>query len=213
MAHEINNPLGGMLNALDTLRRHGDSAEVRGRSLRLIEQGLTGIRELVRSTLATYRADPTIRELTAADLDDLRLLLKPEAKQRQLDLVWSVELGSPVSVPVVAVRDAALNLLINACHVSREQGAVGFKAHVAEESLIMEFSDSGPGLPDHLREYIERDGAGSIPLDRRSGLGLWIVKRLCEEVAGQLQVLSSGPEGSTIRMVVPCRKGELRRAA
>jgi signal transduction histidine kinase len=213
MAHEINNPLGGMLNALDALKRHGDNTQVRATSLRLIDQGLTGIRELVRSTLATYRADRTIRELTAADLDDLRLLLKPEAKQRQLRLEWSIEIDTPISVPVLVVRDAALNLLINACHVSRQHGVVGFKASVEHDALVMEIADSGSGLPDHVREYIERVGVGSVPFDRHSGLGLWIVKRLCEEVSGSLHVVSSGPAGSTIRMTVPYQKGELRRAA
>lgn len=213
MAHEINNPLGGMLNALDTLRRHGDNPQVQTTSLRLIEQGLSGIRELVRSTLATYRFDRTIRELTAADLDDLRLLLKPEAKHRQLRLAWSIEIDDPIPVPVLAVRDAALNLLINACHVSKEQGVVGFRAYVEHENLVLEIADTGPGLPDHVREYIERADAGSTPLDRRSGLGIWIVKRLCEEISGHLRVLSSGPDGSTIRLSIPYQGGELRRAA
>jgi signal transduction histidine kinase len=213
MAHEINNPLGGMLNALDAMMRHGENVEVRSTSLRLIEQGLTGIRELVKSTLATYRADRTLRELTAADLDDLRLLLKPEAKQRQLKLDWSIEIESPIAVPVLAVRDAALNLLLNACHASREHGVVGFRAHVAHQELILEVSDSGSGLPEHILEYIERVEAGSAPLDRRSGLGLWIVKRLCEETGARLHVLSSGAGGTTIRMTVPYHSREFRRAA
>ena len=39
LAHEINNPLGGMFNALDALRRHGDRESVRATSSRLLEQG------------------------------------------------------------------------------------------------------------------------------------------------------------------------------
>lgn len=42
MAHEINNPLGGLLNALDTIKRHGDKQAVRARSVALIERGLSG---------------------------------------------------------------------------------------------------------------------------------------------------------------------------
>ncbi len=57
IAHEINNPLGGMFNALDALKRHGDREAVRQTSVRLIQQGFSGIRDLVRSTLVTYRAD------------------------------------------------------------------------------------------------------------------------------------------------------------
>ena len=57
LAHEINNPLGGIFNALDTLKTHGAPA-VRPRAvLALLERGLAGIRDVVRTTLATYRAD------------------------------------------------------------------------------------------------------------------------------------------------------------
>ena len=213
MAHEINNPLGGMLNALDSLKRHGESAHVRATSLRLIEQGLTGIRELVRSTLATYRSDRTIRELTATDLDDLRLLVTPEARRRHLQLDWSIQLDRPVPVAALAVRDAALNLLLNACHVSRENGSVGLRAGIDGSRLVIDVIDTGPGLPEHVREYIERPGAGSAPLDRSSGLGLWIVKRLCDEIGAGLQVLSSGDEGSTLRFIVPLTTEALRDAA
>jgi signal transduction histidine kinase len=213
MAHEINNPLGGMFNALDSLKRHGDREQVRSTSLRLIEQGLTGIRELVRSTLATYRADRPLRDLTAADLDDLRLLIKPEAKQRRLNLEWAIGITEPVPVPAVPIRDAALNLLLNACHVSRDDGTVGFRVNVSDQMLLLNVSDSGTGLPEHVREYLERPGAGSAPLDRRSGLGLWIVKRLCDEIGARMEVVASGENGTTIRLMVPLQKMGLRDAA
>ena len=45
MAHEINNPLGGLFNALDTLKRHGRDNSVRERAISLLERGLSGIRE------------------------------------------------------------------------------------------------------------------------------------------------------------------------
>ena len=130
MAHEINNPLGGMFNALDSLKRYGAREEVRATSIRLLEQGLAGIRDLVRSTLTTYRADQRPRDLTPTDLDDLRLLVKPEARQQHLKLAWQIDFNGPVHVPAVPVRDAILNLLLNACHSCREGGTVSFRAGV-----------------------------------------------------------------------------------
>lgn len=205
MAHEINNPLGGMFNALDSLKRYGAREEVRATSIRLIEQGLAGIRDLVRSTLATYRADQRPRDLTATDLDDLRLLIKPEARQKHLKLSWQVEFNGAVHVPAVPVRDAILNLLLNACHSCREGGGVSFKAGVERERFLAEISDSGEGLPPHVREYLERRGAGSAPMDRRSGLGLWIVKRHCDELGADLNVLETGSFGTRLRLTIPLR--------
>lgn len=205
MAHEINNPLGGMFNALDSLRRYGDREEVRSTSIRLLEQGLSGIRELVRSTLTTYRADQRPRDLTPTDLDDLRLLVKPEARQRHLKLYWQIELSQAVPVPAVPVRDAILNLLLNACHSSPEGGTVSFRAGLHAARFFAEVSDTGEGLPPHIREYLERKGAGSAPIDRRSGLGLWIVKRHCDELGAQLRVLDAGTTGTRLRLEIPLR--------
>ena len=205
MAHEINNPLGGMFNALDSLRRYGAREEVRSTSIRLIEQGLAGIRDLVRSTLATYRADQRPRDLTPTDLDDLRLLIKPEAKQQHLGLSWQLEINGPIHVPAVPVRDAILNLLLNACHSCGEGGTVSFKAGVEAGYFFAEIADTGEGLPAHMREYLERKGAGTAPMDRRSGLGLWIVKRHCDELGAELIVLEAGATGTRLRLEIPLR--------
>lgn len=203
MAHEINNPLGGMFNALDSLRRHGDKDSVRTTSIRLIEQGLSGIRDLVRSTLTTYRADRPLRDLTPADLDDLRLLVKPEAKRLKLRLDWQVDIPPAVAVPAVPVRDSVLNLLLNACKASVREGRVSLTANIASGHLVLEVGDSGPGLADNLREYVARSEAGAVPLDQHAGLGLWIVKRLCAEIGARIEVAATGKTGTVIRMSVP----------
>ena len=55
MAHEVNNPLGGMLNAIETLRKHGADPGARAPRWSLLERGLTGIRNVVRAALVTYK--------------------------------------------------------------------------------------------------------------------------------------------------------------
>ena len=104
------------------------------------------------------------------------------------------------------MRDAILNLLLNACHSSRENGTVALHAIVRDGRFEAEIADQGDGLPAHTREYLERSGAGAAPLDRRSGLGLWIVKRHCDELRGRLEVPRSDTTGTVIRFVVPLSK-------
>ena len=163
MAHEINNPLGGMFNALDSLKRYGAREEVRATSIRLLEQGLSGIRDLVRSTLTTYRADQRPRDLTATDLDDLRLLVKPEARQRQLKLSWQIDFTEPVHVPAVPVRDAILNLLLNACHSCRGRRTLWVSVRGSEDGrFIAEMADTGEGLPSHVQGVSGTEGRRAL---------------------------------------------------
>jgi signal transduction histidine kinase len=202
MAHEINNPLGGLLNAVATLKRHGDKLAVRETSLRLLETGLRGIRDIVRSTLATYRRRDRQVPLTTADLDDLQILLQPEIKRKRLTLKWDNRIDRLLAVPAGAVRDAALNLLLNGCAASPMAGTLSFSAHSTEEGLVLEIVDQGPGMPDSVLQYINADDDGRLLLGERDGLGLWMVKRLAREHGGRLSAYHEASGGTHVQLVI-----------
>jgi signal transduction histidine kinase len=212
MAHEINNPLGGMFNALDALRRHGERDSVRQTSVSLLERGLSGIRDLVRSTLATYHGARGSRDLGRADLDDLRLLLGPELKRRSLVLSWDNRFDGALQIPAGPVRDIALNLLLNACEASSEGSTITFRAELLGTALVLDVSDEGPGLPPHIRDYLLQAQPDAAPVDRRAGLGLWIVKRLCAEIGAEL-ILPQTKQGARMRIVIPGKTEALRNVA
>lgn len=214
MAHEINNPLGGMLNAVDALQRHGDREAVRETSLRLIEQGLIGIRDVVRSALATYRMSRTERTLKPDDLNDLAFLLQPEVKRKQLTLTWTNQLHTNANVPVVAMRDATLNLLLNACAAAPTGGMVAFAAWSEGDALAIRVEDDGPGLPTAASGYLNEPGAPLAPFEERGGLGLWMVKRFVHEAGGKIAAARRPGGGTVVVMAVPERRSmELRNVA
>jgi signal transduction histidine kinase len=88
MAHEVNNPLAGLLTAVDTLATHGDDPRVRETSVGFLRRGLDDIRNVVRASLVTYKGRPGDGPLRRGDLDDLRLLVRHEVDRRGLRLAW-----------------------------------------------------------------------------------------------------------------------------
>lgn len=202
MAHEINNPLGGMLNAVQTLRRHGDREEVRLQSASLIERGLEGIRNVVRSALATYRVRPEMQVLTPENLDDLATLIEPELKRKSLQLDWQNSGWNSARVAVHHARDASLNLLLNACAAAPVGSTIEFAAKSRDDKLFICVSDRGPGLPDHLQSFLQDRKKIAIPA-AAGGLGLWIVKRLVHEAAGAIAVESRSDGGTSIHLTFP----------
>ena len=189
IAHEINNPLGGMLNAVDALKRHGERESVRATSTRLLEQGLFGIRDLVRSTLMAYRSDRRLVDLSAQDFNDLRLLVESELKRKSLTCAWQNDIVGTVAVPAGAVRDAVLNLLLNACQASPEGGTICVRATADTSTLTVHIEDQGGGMPERLKHYLAAPEAGRAPVDGRGGLGLWMVKRLIEDTGGAVAAM------------------------
>ena len=203
MAHEINNPLGGLFNALDTLKRHGRDTSIRERAISLLERGLSGIRDVVRSTLVTYRVEAPERPLKPADIDDLCLLIKPDMRRRDLTLVSNNELSSDLPVRADAVRQAVLNLLLNACRATPSGRRIWLSANDRHGSLSIVVRDEGAGLDADRTRYLEEADAESAPRPGESGLGLWIVRRLLAELGGRLKVERPIEGGTAIVLIIP----------
>jgi signal transduction histidine kinase len=204
VAHEINNPLGGLFNALDTLKVHGANPQVRGTAIDLLDRGLRGIRDVVRSALAVYRPDREKRDLLAADIDDLRLLMGAEVGRKQINILWENGLPQEVAVVAFPVRQVVLNLLLNACRAAPEQGFIGLSAQVISGRVVVAVDDSGAGLPEHIVAFV--GGSGSrAPIGAETGLGLWVARRLVTELGGTISAEVSPLGGARIRMNIPLR--------
>ncbi|GCA49467.1 sensor protein ZraS [Sinorhizobium sp. KGO-5] len=205
MAHEINNPLGGLFNCIDTLKSHGTDGSVRESSLALLERGLVGIRDVVRAALATYRADRTGRPLTLDDLNDVRLLVGPEIARRRQTLVWGrcPESASLAALSGVAVRQALLNLVLNASAASGDGGNVTVQTRIDHEAnvLVLTVGDSGPGLQKPALDVLTSADPG--PANRTGGLGLWMVRKMVDEARGLIRIGQNGGTGALIELQLP----------
>ncbi len=211
MAHEINNPLGGLFNAIDTIKRHGEKALVRNASLDLIERGLKGIRDVVRATLATYRADRDPRDLTPADLDDLKLLIGPEVSRRALILDWDNDVVGDLPVSASAVRQIALNLILNAMQVAPPGTRVHFEAEPVGGRLVVAVHDQGPGFSSDASAMLSGGASRPAPLGDGTGLGLWMTRRLVHDLNGYISVETSPIGGAVVRVTIPLAASEEMR--
>ena len=213
MAHEINNPLGGLMNAVDTLRLHGDRRSVRETSIELIQRGLHGIREVVEAALATYRPEQLSRPLEASDFADLRLLVRPELRRRRqrLDFQMDGVLAAEQNWPAGPIRQAVLNLLLNAAAATPDGRRIGLHIVATPNALDLTVADQGNGLPDAAKAILEHNQK-TVPKEGH-GLGLWIVREIADDLGAAIAV-SSGKDSSTVvRLSIPRRSTEVSDAA
>jgi len=198
IAHEINNPLGGMLNAIDTALRHGDPDPVTKKTLGLLERGLQQIRATVGALLVEARLDAP--RLTAQDWDDLLLLIQPDAQARGQQLVWQIEDSAQdaMAVPGHEVRQLALNLLLNASAAAKPVGdgvaAVELTVACAPGLLAIVVGNTGPAMaPERLARMFEPFVAAASPTaQHRHGLGLWVCWQIVQRLRGTIDVASDG---------------------
>lgn len=194
VAHEINNPLAGLLTAVRTLRLHGDAPDMRLRSVGLIERGLSQIGTMTTALLPQARVED--RRMTPDDFDDIITLAQGTASMYFVTLNSVCELHAELCVSSTVFRQVMLNLLLNAIKAAREGGQV--QAHLKADSQAVRFTVSNSGLvmsQDELQRRLHAE-AGNDP----HGFGLWICQEFAVRYSGGFSVTepqASHPDFST----------------
>ncbi len=188
VAHEINNPLSGMLTAIDTLRHHGEVSPMILKTLGLVERGLNQIKDIVAALLVQARMKG--RNLTPEDVEDVYTLVKPQAKKKRLRVEWNNRLPPEVPLPATLVRQVLINLMLNAVQAAAEEGDVAIDIATADGKLQLRVANNGKALsPDEQAHIFEPFS----PVSREGhGLGLWVTYQIVQQLNGEIRVASIG---------------------
>ena len=187
IAHEINNPLGGMLNAISTYKRQDDpDASFVERTLSLLERGLTQIRDTVAALLVEARFES--HALTPHDIEDVRTLLLPNVDHKHIHLAWQNGVTEPLPLPSTEIRQIMLNLLLNAVEAADDRGRVSSSVSMTGDELRVEVENDGAGLSEHQLQHLFEPFAESRQNGR--GLGLWMTYQLASQLKGRIHARS-----------------------
>lgn len=198
VAHEINNPLGGMLNALSTYRRHGARADLSDKTVSLLERGLQQIKETVGALLVEAKLET--HPLTPEDLEDVRTLVLPEVKRKHARLDWSSNVSNPMALPSTQVRQVLLNLLLNAAKAIGDRGTIECNVRQDPERLHIIVEDNGAPIPAEKAEHLFEPFSGAEP--NSTGLGLWVTYQIVQQFRGEIMV-DSHPGLTRFRVELP----------
>ena len=201
VAHEINNPLAGILNCVSTLRDHPGEAGLLERYLPVIERGLLRIRTIVQDLLVEQRAEHASDRGGPACLDEIRDLVAAEIEGRPIRLAWHNDLPADIRFNRQRLQQAILNLLRNAAQAMPEGGVLSLVATMEGDHLVLVVEDTGVGI---ALEDLERvfDPFFTSRHDG-TGLGLWITWRLVRSLGGTTEVASRPGEGARFTLRIP----------
>ena len=186
IAHEINNPLGGMLNAISTYKRHGEQDPLTLKTLSILERGLLQIKETVAALLVEAKAQS--RPFDLNDVADICTLLQPDIENNHINFTLNVDLVEALPVSSTLMRQVIINLLLNAIHATHTHGYVHLHIWRDSENLVIDVSNDGSHIPQEKMSYLFepfttlREGG--------SGLGLWVVYQIVQQLGGIITVQS-----------------------
>ncbi|HLZ94926.1 MAG TPA: HAMP domain-containing sensor histidine kinase, partial [Candidatus Dormibacteraeota bacterium] len=108
----------------------------------------------------------------------------------------------PVDVDPLRMRSALGNVVANAIRYTPRGGTVTISTARAQNGIALTVADTGSGIPpDLMPRVFERFARGAE--SRGSGLGLAIAHDIVVAHGGGIEVVSSSPSGTTVRITVP----------
>lgn len=152
VAHEINNPLCGMLNAISTYKRHGDQDPMAMRTLSILERGLLQIKETVAALLVEAKAQT--RPFDLNDVADICTLVQPDIEKNQVNFTREIDIVEALPISSTLVRQVIINLLLNAFHATQPNGHVRLHIYRNSEHLFVEVFNDGSHIPQDKVSYI-----------------------------------------------------------
>ncbi len=197
-AHEINNPLTIILGRAQLMQRlikaENVDRERIAKDLRAIENGCDRIMKVTKGFLRMSRDahdDPFEKVSVGLMAEDVVEMLKPRLERMQV----SVEMQGPNDLMCecrpIEITQVLINLVgnaIDAMNESKEKKITISWSAPDHDQVCLSVRDSGPGIPQEIRESIMRPFFTTKAAGQGSGLGLSISKTICESHGGSLQL-------------------------
>ncbi|MCB9228183.1 MAG: GHKL domain-containing protein [Deltaproteobacteria bacterium] len=203
IAHEINNPLGAILLRADQIRRLLKRDEVQNEKVyefltviddtgKRIEKIIHGLKTFARS--GDHEPFKETKMITI--VADTLALCEEQFRNHSIELkVSGVNEETSLECNPVQVSQILLNLLSNAKHAVKELRSVRWvelNCVVEEDRVILSVTDSGPGIPENIREKILQPFFTTKDIGEGTGLGLSVSKGIAEQHHGRLFLADSG---------------------
>jgi signal transduction histidine kinase len=204
VAHELNNPLDGILRFLSLARRTMEETPDRARSyLEESHRGLMRMSNILRQLLAfsrSYRRAGQPVSLSQVIRDSLALY-EGRARETNTQVFVDVPPGLP-ACKNLELCEVFGNVIKNALDAMGSDGRLTVEAAHQNGEVNVLISDTGPGLPDDIKEKIfepffstKKDGTGT-------GLGLAACRDTLARIGGEIRLCPS-EQGASFRITIP----------
>ena len=215
VAHELNNPLAGILNYARLVERslaEGDGGleerEEMARSLSVIQQESRRCGEIVRNLLAFSRRSGAelARHHLHAVVERALLIVRHLLEMSRIEVVTDLAAGDDELVcDADQLQQALVALLVNAAEAMPEGGTLTVATREADGRLELAVTDTGVGIPPESLPHIFEPFFSSKKETSGAGLGLAVVYGIVRRHGAEIEVDSAVGRGTTFRLLLPRR--------
>lgn len=210
IAHEIGNPLSAIAGLVELVEAGDLEPEEQREFLGRVRKETERINRIIRDLLDFARAEPNeVDSEQRADVvdvvEDAVRLIGPQTDLRLVTLERRFEEDCPPAQGSASrLAQVVLNLLLNAADAIGGEGTIVLTVAHEGDWVRLIVEDTGPGIPEAIREHVFEPFVTSKPTGEGTGLGLAVCHTLIEQMGGTLEA-ENPPEGGarfTVRLPV-----------
>ena len=209
VAHEINNPLTGILTHISLLVSETPDTNPAKKRLGIIHDETLRIRYIVRNLLDFARqSEPRMETANITDVIKSTLaLVSHAAKISSIDIIEKhpQNIIPKVSVDVGQMKQVFLNLFNNAFYAMGKGGTMTIEVSADESYVNTYIKDTGAGIPSEVLPKIFDPFFTTKPGTKGTGLGLSVSYGIVEQHGGVIEVESEISKGSTFIVKLPAK--------
>ncbi len=206
VAHEINNPLTGVLTFAHLMKEKPNMDGQDLQDLDLIIHETTRAAEIVRGLLDFARERAVIKEplnLNEVIVRTIRLIRNQKLFER---IVIDEDLANDlpdIEGDMNQLQQVLLNLSLNACEAMPTGGTLTIRTRSEERGVMVALADTGCGIkPEHL-EHVFEPFFTTKPVGKGTGLGLSVSYGIVQQHGGTIELDSEPGRGTTFSLVFP----------
>ncbi|MGA1876063.1 MAG: ATP-binding protein [bacterium] len=211
LAHQLNNPLVGILNYVQLLQRRLEPTDPNRELLDTVEMGAKQCKDIVRNLLNFSR--PFTFHFEMVDLgivlDDALILIENESRAGKVRFMKDMENQlPPIQGNAIQIQQAFLNILMNALDAMPQGGEMKIYTRIIHQRkgrdyAVIKFSDSGHGIPRSIIDKIFDPFFTTKEEGKGTGLGLSIASGIVKAHNGKIEVESQKGVGTTFSLFFP----------
>ena len=214
IAHELNNPLYGIMNTLELLKTEVPPESKRRKILEMALSETFRLSELLRKMLSFSKPDEEQKQPVDINLvlDEILLLVKKQLQENSIKISSSFAEGlEKVYASKNQLRQVFLNMISNARDAMPEGGILTIRTRTNREKIQIDVIDTGVGIrEEHLDKIFDaffttKEGTKGV------GLGLSVCYGFIKEHGGDIRVSSQRGEGTTFSITLPKYRESVRQ--
>lgn len=211
VSHELKTPLTAIKGFIETME--GDIGEENEYYLSIIKRQTDRLINIVQDLLLLAKvehinSDINIQDVNIEEITNNTLkILDSKIKEKNLEVIKNLSEDTKIiKADAFMIEQVFINLIDNSIKYT-DRGSISISSYVSENRIVIEFADTGIGMPD---DKIERIFERFFTIDKSrsknlsgTGLGLSIVKHIVQTHNGSISVDSAIGRGTKFRVILP----------